>query len=926
MRNLFVRILFLSLFILGIHPGVSPSFVLAQKPARSSAQSADMSRETREPSADDDVSDEETDEDWEERPSASLNVRFENDGTDTANITFFASSLKTTDTGTIREALKETFGPTLTILRERNTSDYVSLNARATGVLQRHFFSVSGAFNVQSLVRPLQTDGVDFLTISITHPRHRVSTCSAGTPQIISKSVFYFLSQRTDDTTPIHLSFGYLRDESLKVLGFAFFWLTFPIWLTLGWRFRLARRKTDAAPLFHRFFRYQFIALLVAWLGWWCFLGWFDLGAFIGFVFRLSERWMAWGVLGVYFVPLETVEITCRLLAENMYRKWLGSTWQLREIFSLELMRRASTLLPWLFGIFGWMSFISGDRAMTLVWATGAYVTYKITRFLLGMMSAVRSVELEDGDLYHCILDLARRAGVAVRGIFVVSSRRERLINAFAVDNNIVMFSEDLVRRLNPRQVNAVAAHEIGHLKHRHGTTLGNLSLFFLTLPALLIFGTYLAPGVAQFRPFLLPAVMLIGWLLIRFISRKFEFAADAEAARLTNDPEAVISSLAEITRLNLMPFGSGPVEEQTSTHPSLLRRADAIAALAGISKHRTTELLEDTVGDTIRYELPPALSGPQRLFDQFFKHDTLYRVVVFSSLTRMLSAMVAAVPFILFANSTPGLIGAVVGGVTLMIATRLLLNNRLGLAGYRQLWESLARRLEEEGISVTSEKRIFVGLSPGELPRLYDHHSEWDVGYWFIADDTVRYVGEQTRFQLHRSQIVSIHHPSSWLDWHQSEHIYITWRDEEGGGTFSVKPQGVKSLAEAARAARQLHADLQSWLAKSDRNPKPESAPSDRPELPDNQGTLPKAPTISQAIVKYIGFHLLTVFFLASLIDRLFLLESKTFIGVAAALTLWDFVFDQILARMNYNIRTRLFPDLKEKAEAVTVGPDFRS
>ncbi len=903
---------------------VSPSFVWAQKPRESPTQSRDLNRETENPGRDDEISGEETDGDREAPPSASLRVSFDNDRLDKANVTFFAESLKKTDPVAIREALKETFGPSLKILRENDDGDYLSLSAQATDILQRHPFSVSGTFNVQSLVRTLQTGGVDVLTISVTHPRYRFSTCSAGTPRIISKNVYYILSQRTDDATPIRLSFGYFRNEGLGVPAFMLFWLTFPIWLTLGWRFRISRIKTDATPSVLRFFRHQFIAHLVVWLGWWCFLGWFDLGAFISFVFRLSETWKPWILIGVYFVPLEAVEITCRLLAENMNRKWLGSTWQLREIFSHELMRRASTLLPWIFGIFGWMSFTSGDRTMTLVWAAGAYVTHKITRFLLGLMSAVRSVELTEGDLYHCILDLARRAGVAVRGIFVVSSRRERLINAFAVDNDIVMLSEDLVRRLNPRQVNAVAAHEIGHLRHRHGGTLGNLSLFFLTLPALLIFATYLAPRVAEFRPFLLPTVMLAGWLLIRFISRKFEFVADAEAAKLTNDPEAVISSLAEITRLNLMPFGSGPVEEQTSTHPSLLRRADAIAALAGISKHRTTELLEDTVGDTVRYELPPALSGPQRLFDQFFRRDTIYRVVVFSSLTRMLSAMVGAFIFILFANSTPGLIGAVVGGVALMVASRLRLNNRLGLAGYRQLWESLARRLEEEEISVTSEKGIFVGLSPGALPKVYDHHSEWDVGFWFIGDDTVRYVGEQIRFELHRSRIVSIHHPSSWLDWYQTEYIYITWRDEAGGGTFSIKPQKAGSLAESTRAARQLHSDLQSWLAKTDRNP--ESAPTGRPEFPDNQGTLPKAPAVSQATVKYIGFQLLTVFFLASLIDRLFLLESKTFIGVAIGLTVWDFTFDQILARMHYNIRTRLFPDLNEKAEAVTVGPDFRS
>jgi hypothetical protein len=66
--------------------------------------------------------------------------------------------------------------------------------------------------------------------------------------------------------------------------------------------------------------------------------------------------------------------------------------------------------------------------------------------------------------------------------------------------------------------------------------------------------------------------------------------------------------------------------------------------------------------------------------------------------------------------------------------------------------------------------------------------------------------------------------------------------------------------------------------------------------------------------------------FFLAGLIDWMFLLEAKTFIGVAVMLSLWDFVWERLLVRIHWRVRNRLFPTLNEKAEAVTVSPDFRS
>jgi hypothetical protein len=50
----------------------------------------------------------------------------------------------------------------------------------------------------------------------------------------------------------------------------------------------------------------------------------------------------------------------------------------------------------------------------------------------------------------------------------------------------------------------------------------------------------------------------------------------------------------------------------------------------------------------------------------------------------------------------------------------------------YRQLGRQVAKRLADDGVEVDRCQGLFVQLAPSGELKLYDWHSEWDVGFLF--------------------------------------------------------------------------------------------------------------------------------------------------------------------------------------------------
>ena len=198
---------------------------------------------------------------------------------------------------------------------------------------------------------------------------------------------------------------------------------------------------------------------------------------------------------------------------------------------------------------------------------------------------------LKDPALVSRIESLLQRCGFASKGVFVVDgSRRSAHGNAYFTGigrNKRIVFFDTLLERLQPAEVEAVLAHELGHFRLRHVRKRLVVSIL-VSLCGLALLGWlagqpafYVALGVttpsthAALLLFLLaaPPFVLFATPLSSIWSRRHEFEADAFAARTASAPE-LVSALVKLYRDNATTLTPDPVYSAFYySHPPALAR-----------------------------------------------------------------------------------------------------------------------------------------------------------------------------------------------------------------------------------------------------------------------------------------------------------------------------------------------------------------
>ncbi len=380
--------------------------------------------------------------------------------------------------------------------------------------------------------------------------------------------------------------------------------------------------------------------------------------------------------------------------------------------------------------------------------------------------------------------------------------------------------SEDLVSRLSRREVDAIVAHELGHLKHKHPNYL--VAGLMLAVTASVFIGSFikLSGPLAGAQGAVRPAVLLVCLMGYFYLSRRFEFTADAEAVELTKDPQAMITALKEITRHNLMPLDWNQFGEKLLTHPSTRKRAEAIAWKGGIPREHLQELLAESNREPEnRYDLPAVFHAdanePADLIFSSSLRRQKSRRVLFSQLAiiwglPMLIGTIVTYRDLAWTSVFPiYLISLVVIPLFFGVAF-----NRLALIGYPHMARLLAQRFNQENNDLQTLKGTFVGLSPSADRQLYDGDYSWDIGFVFLTEDRLIYVGERTRFALRRDQILEIKYHPPQFPWHSSDPVYLTWHDPEQdqGGAFSVTTLNASSHTEVNQKSALFGAQLTQW------------------------------------------------------------------------------------------------------------------
>jgi STE24 endopeptidase len=206
---------------------------------------------------------------------------------------------------------------------------------------------------------------------------------------------------------------------------------------------------------------------------------------------------------------------------------------------------------------------------------------------------------MEDGELKKRLFDLADRTGFKAQTILVMDgSKRSGHSNAFFAGfgrfRRIVLF-DTLIEQMEPEELEAVLAHEIGHYKLGHIPKMIVLSavsllimfavLGWLAGAAWFVEGFFFDSAfVGRIVPVLLLFSVLSGlvtfWLspLGSRRSRKHEYEADAFAAEAMKSPEPLIRALRKLHKENLSNLTPHPLYSKFHySHPTLIEREGAL-------------------------------------------------------------------------------------------------------------------------------------------------------------------------------------------------------------------------------------------------------------------------------------------------------------------------------------------------------------
>lgn len=203
---------------------------------------------------------------------------------------------------------------------------------------------------------------------------------------------------------------------------------------------------------------------------------------------------------------------------------------------------------------------------------------------------------LPDGPLRQRLIDMARQERVGIRELLLWNTNHA-MINGAVIGLfgflRYILLTDVLVQALHPRQVEAVMAHELAHVRKHHMAWMAAITISLLglgtmvgllTVDAIWLWVSGIWPDLdeamdaewaAQMMA-LVPVTVGVGawWLVFGWVSRRFEMQADAFA-------------VAHLARADVLREEAGEANEEVSDESVKNRRElvmteSAVAALCG--------------------------------------------------------------------------------------------------------------------------------------------------------------------------------------------------------------------------------------------------------------------------------------------------------------------------------------------------------
>src|SRR5580765_100922 len=193
---------------------------------------------------------------------------------------------------------------------------------------------------------------------------------------------------------------------------------------------------------------------------------------------------------------------------------------------------------------------------------------------------------LESADLTPRFDEIVRRAGTIVPSVYRVGSQGSRFVNAVAlpsVRRPSVAMGNALLELLEPNETAAIFAHEVAHFDHFTPRYVRRAQLLNRALivagVALPLLAALSRVGWAPWIGWVWPIVVLVAVGRRAAKSQQHETESDLRAAALCGDPEALVRGLVKLHLHARIPRRYDVDIERVASHPSLVRRIQAIRA-----------------------------------------------------------------------------------------------------------------------------------------------------------------------------------------------------------------------------------------------------------------------------------------------------------------------------------------------------------
>ena len=250
---------------------------------------------------------------------------------------------------------------------------------------------------------------------------------------------------------------------------------------------------------------------------------------------------------------------------------------------------------------------LGGPRGAVLALAVAGgmnlFTFWNADKIVLRMHNAKEMTAADCPKFVGIVRDLAMRAGLPMPKVYIIDSLHP---NAFATgrdpEHAAVAATTGLLAILDREEVEAVMAHELGHIRNRDTLIMTMTATIAGAISMLANFGFFFNNGERANPLAMIAAIFLAPFaaMMVQLaLSRTREYGADRAAAEICGNPRALASALAKLhhaapripnpvaqrnpaaAALYIVPGASGGRDRLFSTHPDTGNRIAALEQIA---------------------------------------------------------------------------------------------------------------------------------------------------------------------------------------------------------------------------------------------------------------------------------------------------------------------------------------------------------